>query len=207
MTSSTDIPAPNASLPTMKISKQALRRAVLLMVSPLVVYAVVRPIVSSDALGLAIAAAIPVLYSIVLAFVRRRIDPVAGLSAVGFSVACLISVLTGGSSLPLKLHEAFITFGIGVVLIIAVLIQRPVPIARLLRVPSPDRHIDSSIGAIVGGFLILHALLHFALAASLSTSSFLVAGRIIDWGTIAVGGLCLSVYLRRARTRRTPPDA
>lgn len=199
MSGRTDTPAPSPPFPNLIVSKNSLRRVALVMASPLLVYALVRPTVSSDALGLAIAAAIPVLYSIVLAVVRRRVDPLAGLSAVGFSVACLISVLTGGSSLPLKLHEAFITFGIGLVLVVAVLIRRPLPIARLLRVKPLDRQLDGPLGAIVGGFLMLHALLHFALAVSLSTSSYLVAGRIVDWGTIALGVLALSAYLRRAR--------
>jgi hypothetical protein len=179
------------------VSKASLRRGVLLMVVPLAVYALVRPFVSSDALGLAIAAAVPILYGIALAFLRRRIDLLAGLSAVGFWVAFLISVLTGGSALPLKLHEALITFGIGLVLVIAVLVRRPIPIARLLRIRFPDKQIDSSLGAALGGFLVLHALLHLALAVSLSTSSYLVAGRLISWGTIALGMLGISGYLRR----------
>lgn len=104
------------------------------------------------------------------------------------------------SSLPLKLHEAFITFGIGLILVIAVLIRRPIPIARLLRVPTGDNQLDRSLGVIVGGFLVMHALLHFALAVSLSTNSYLVAGRVIDWATIALGVLGLSAYVRRIRS-------
>jgi hypothetical protein len=197
-----DTPAPRSPFPDLMVSKDSLRRGGLVMVSPVVVYALVRPLVSSDALGLAIAAAIPILYSIVLGFARRRVDPIAGLSAIGFSLACLISVLTGGSSLPLKLHEAVITFGIGLVLVAAVLIRRPIPVARLLRVPSPDRQLDGSLGAIIGSFLILHALLHFALAVSLSTRSYLIAGRIINWSTIALGVLGLSAYVRRTRATK-----
>lgn len=198
MSGQTDMPATDTQLPDLKVSRNRLGRGALVMVLPLLVYGLVRPAVSSDALGLAIAAAIPVLYSIALAVARRRIDPLAGLSAVGFSVACLISVLTGGSSLPLKLHEAFVTFGVGIVLVIAALVGRPLPVARLVRVARPDRRLERSLGVIVGGFLVLHALLHVALAASLSTSSYLVAGRLINFGTIAIGVFALSAYrLRR----------
>jgi hypothetical protein len=56
----------------------------------------------------------------------------------------------------------------------------------------------------IGGFLVLHALLHFALAVSLSTSSYLVAGRIIDWSTVVLGILALAAYLRH--TRAAVPD-
>jgi hypothetical protein len=202
MSSQADTPATHPAFPDLMVSKDSLRRGVLLMVAPLVAYALLRPLVSSDTLGLAITAAIPILYSVALALLRRRMDFIALLSAVGFSLACLISVLTGGNALPLKLHTALITFGVGLVLLIAVLIHKPVPIARLLRVASPHMQLDSSLGAMIGGFLVLHALLHFALAVSLSTSSYLVAGRIIDWGTIALGVLGLSAYLRRSRAQR-----
>jgi uncharacterized membrane protein len=176
-------------------SKDSLRRGAVVLVTPVVVYALLRPVVSTDALALAIAAAIPILYSVVLALARRRVDPFAGISAVGFSVACLVSVLTGDSSLPLKLHEAFVTFGVGVVLVLAALIRRPLPIGRLLRT---DHRLDGSLGSVVGGFLILHALLHFALAVSLSTGSYLVAGRAVSWGTIALGVLALAAFRRRS---------
>jgi hypothetical protein len=172
------------------------RRSALVMLAPVVVYAIVRPLVSSDALGLGIAGAVPIMYSIGLAVVRRRVDPLVLVSAVGFSVACAISLLAGGSSLPLKLQEAPITFAIGMVLLIASMLRRPIPLARLMRVPSPNKNVDSSLGVVVGGFLMLHALLHLTLAVSLSTSSFLVLSKIIDWGTIALGVLALSIYRR-----------
>jgi hypothetical protein len=175
--------------------KQSLRRGVLVLIAPLLAYALLRPLVATDALALAIAAAIPILYGVALALARRRIDRVAGVSAIGFSIACAISVLTGGSALPLKLHEAFVTFGLGVALVVAALIRRPLPIGRLLRT---DRQLDGPLGAVTGGFLILHALLHFALAVSLSTSSYLVAGRAVSWGTIAFGVLALAAFRRRS---------
>ena len=178
------------------------RRALPLLVGPLVVYAVVRPLVSSSTLALGIAGAIPVLYSIVLAVVRRRIDLFALISGVGLSVACLVSALTGGSSLPLKVDEAVITFGIGLVLLIAALIRRPIPIAKLLRVPTPTKQTDGPLGVAVGGFLILHALIHIALAVSLSTSSYVGASRVVDWGTIALGVLGLAAYRRHVSRER-----
>jgi hypothetical protein len=193
-----DPPAADRPLPIPMASKDSLRRAAVVMVAPVLAYALVRPAVSSDALALAIAAAIPIVYGIALAFVRRRIDLLAVLSVLGFSLACLISVLTGDSSLPLKLHEAFITFGIGLVLVVGVLVGRPLPIGRLLRLHPPDKQLDRVLGAMVGGFLLLHALLHLALAASMSTSSYLVAGRVVDGGTLALGVVGLTSFLRRS---------
>ena len=188
-------------MPGLSHNRAALRRTALIMLAPVLAYAIVRPLVGSDALALGIAGAIPVVYSIGLAAVRWRIDPLALLTAIGFSLACLASVLAGGSSLPLKLHEAAITFGIALVTLVAVVIGRPLPAGRFLRVPSATRAIDSALGAMIGGFLVLHALVHLALAVSLSTGSYVVASRVVDWGTLAIGALGLSAWLRHLRER------
>ena len=186
-------------MPGFPRNRATLRRIALVMLAPVVAYGLVRPLVGSDALALGIAGAIPVVYSIVLAAVGRRIDPLAILTAIGFSLVCVASVLAGGSSLLLKLHEAAITFGIGLVMHVAVVIGQPLPAGRVLRLPSATKAIDSALGAMIGGFLVLHALLHLALAVSLSTSSYVVASRVVDWGTLAIGALGLSAYLRRLR--------
>jgi hypothetical protein len=191
-------------MPGVRRNRAALRRTALIVLAPLLAYGLVRPLVGSDALALGIAGVIPVTYSIVLAAARRRIDPLALLTAIGFSLASVASVIAGGSSLPLKLHEAAITFGIGLVMLVAVVIGRPLPAGRLLRIPSATKAIDSALGAMIGGFLVLHALLHLALAASLSTSSYIVVSRVVDWGTIAAGALVLSAYVRHLRARPTP---
>jgi len=195
--------SPAARMPGLGQHFKSRRRSVLVMLAPVLVYAIVRPMVSSDALGLGIAGAVPIIYSIGLGIACRRIDLLVLLSAVSFSIACLVSLLTGGSSLPLKLQEAPITFAIGMVLLIAPMIGHPIPLARLMRVPSPNKNIDSSLGVLLGGFLVLHALLHLTLAVSLSTSSFLVLSKVIDWGTVALGIPALSIYGRRLQTANT----
>jgi hypothetical protein len=196
--------SPISSAPGMQGDRRSMRRMAMSMLVPVVVYGLARPYVSSDALGLAIAGAVPILYSILLAVSRRRIDSLVLLSASGFLLACMISLLTGGSSLPLKLHEALITFTLGLVLLIATLIRRPVPLGGLLRVPSATKQIDSALGVMIGGFLVLHASLVMALAVSLPTSSYLVLSKVIGWGTLAAGGFALSVYLRRVRADTSP---
>ena len=179
--------------------RRQMRHAALLMLLPVLVYAAVRPLVSSDALGLAIAGGVPTLYSLALALVRRQVDPVALVSALGFAVACAVTLLSGGSSLPMKLQEAPITFGLGSVMLVAVLIRRPFAVGRLLRIPSASKRIDSSLGAVIGVFLMLHALVHVVLAVSLSTSGYLVTSRILDTGTLVAGLVALNVYVRRIR--------
>jgi hypothetical protein len=135
----------------------------------------------------------------------KRRSVLVMLAAVSFSIAGVVSLLTGGSSLPLKLQEAPITFVIGLVLLIAPMIGRPIPLARLMRVPSPNKNIDSSVGVLIGGFLVLHALLHLTLAVSLSTSSFVVLSKVIDWGTVALA--ILASRSTDGTYKRQPPRA
>lgn len=185
--------------------RRSLLSAALVLGVPAIAYLAVRPFVGSDTVALAVAGALPLGYDVVLVLWRRRIDPWAVLSSIGFALGCLASLLAGGSSLPLKLHEAAVTFVLGLVLLGAVLIRRPVPMGRLLRVPAADRRLDATLSVMVGGFLVLHALLHVALAVSMSTATFVVAGRLVNWATIALGGAALYAYLRRVR-RATPDD-
>jgi intracellular septation protein A len=176
-----------------------LRRAAVVLVAPLLVYLLLRPYVTSDAIALVLAGAIPSGYCLGLAVVKHRVDPLALISALGFVAACLVTVLANGSSLPLKLHEAVITFGVGIVLVAGVLVRRPLPVARLLRVVDAPDGLDRNLSLMIGVFLILHALAHLVLALSLPTSTYLVASRVVNWGSVAIGGIGLSAYLRRFR--------
>ncbi len=164
-----------------------------------VVYFAVRPAVGSDAAALAVAGVIPAAYAITAVVIRRRVELWAVLTAASFAVGCVASLLAGGSSLPLKLHEAAVTFVLGIVLLVAVLARRPLPVSRALKVPHAERSIDATLSVMVGSFLLLHALLHLALALILSTGAYLTAGRVVSWATLGIGALCLWVYLRRLR--------
>lgn len=171
-------------------------RRVAVFAIPAALYFAVRPFTDSDAVALAIAGAVALAYQMIVVLVRRRIDGWAVVSGIGFVLACVVSAIAGGSSLPLKLHEAGITFVLGLVLLVAALIGRPIPLERLLKAPTRD----AALGALIGAFLVLHALLHLALAIVLPTSTYVVAGRLINWGTLAIGAAVLSIYLRRLRT-------
>jgi hypothetical protein len=181
----------------------------LLMVSavPPIVYFAVRPFVSSDTAGLAISGAVPAAYTIAVVLVRRRVDLWGVLNTAGYALACVMSLLVGGSSLPLKLPEAAVTFLLGMILLGTVLVGRPLPAGRLLKVPHADRRLDATLSAMVGGFLILHALLTVTLALTLPTASYLIVGRAVNWATIAAGALSLYSYLLRLRHREAAPPA
>jgi hypothetical protein len=174
-------------------------RALAVPAMSVIVYFAVRPAVGSDAAGLAIAGAVPAAYAIVAVLLWRRVELWAAATAAGYALGCLASLLAGGSPLPLKLHEAAVTFLLGVVLLGAALVRRPLPVSRVLKVPRADRAADTALSVMTGGFLVLHALLNLALALTLSTAAFLTAGRAVSWAALAVGALCLYGYLRRLR--------
>jgi mannose/fructose/N-acetylgalactosamine-specific phosphotransferase system component IID len=100
-------------------------RSLMVPVASLIAYFVVRPLVGSDAAGLAVAGAVPAVCTIALVLAQRRVDLWAAAISVGYGVGCVVSLLAGGSSLPLKLHEAALTFLLGVVLLGAVLVRCP----------------------------------------------------------------------------------
>jgi hypothetical protein len=139
---------------------------------------------------------------------RRRVDLWAVLTSAGFALGCIASLLAGGSPLPLKLHEAAVTFLLGVILLGAVLARRPLPVGRVLKVPHADRQLETALNAMIGACLVLHALLTLTLALTLRTATYLTAGRAVNWAAIGVGALSLYCYLRRVRlhTPATPPS-
>jgi intracellular septation protein A len=162
---------------------------------PAVVYLAIRHFVHSDTEGLAIAGALPLLYSAIEVLRVRKMDWIAFVSGVSFIAACIATLISHGSSLPLKLQEAPITAIAGVVLIGAMLIKKPLPIARFIRMPA-ELKLDPSLNLLFGFFLVIHAALHIVLAITLPTSQFVMAARIVDWGGVLLFIVVLRTYLR-----------
>ena len=189
------------SAPCNRRRRQQAAQLLLLSAAGPVAYFAVRPFVGSDTAALAIAGAVPAAYTIAFVLLRRRVDPWSLLNAAGYALACAVSLLAGGSSLPMKLPEASVAFLAGMILLGAVLARRPLPVGRLLKVPHADQRLNATLSAMVGAFLVLHALLTLALAMTLPTATYLVAGRAVNWATIAAAGLSLYGYLLRLRRR------
>lgn len=71
----------------------------------------------------------------------RRVAWIALISAIVFVITVLVSLLSGGSALPIKLHSPVITGAAGLACVISVLVGRPLPaiLARLPAFSDPDR--------------------------------------------------------------------
>jgi hypothetical protein len=183
------------------VNRAAARKGLGIVVVPVLstlAYFLVRPWAGSDVVALAVSGALPAVWAVVRLVAWKKVDGWALLTAAGYGTACLLTVLTGGSKLPLELPETLVVFGVGVVLLVALAIRRPLPLARLLKVP--DRSAEAGLNAVVGAFLVLHSLLQLGLALVLPTGEFLTVGKLISWATIAAGVLCLWLYVKRLRS-------
>jgi hypothetical protein len=185
-------------------------------VLPWPVYLVVRPHVGSDGGALAVAAAIPVAAVLVRSARRRRIDAIGVSVLVAYVAAVALSVLFGGSSLPLKLRDVIALGVVGFGCLGSVLVRRPLLevilgwIARRngrppggwqdrLRDPLFRRDLTAAT-LLVGTLFVLATLIEIGLILTVSTSTFLaLAGPLGGITPIAaVAGAIALLQRRRA---------
>jgi hypothetical protein len=95
------------------------------LVLPLAAYLVIRAVIGSATGALAITEGIPAAWLLVVAIVRRQIDPIAVVSVVTVGIAFTAYALTGGDPLALKLRRGAVTGTIGVAALASIAIGRP----------------------------------------------------------------------------------
>ncbi len=167
-----------------------------------VAYLVVRPHVATDAVALALAGAIPVTWTAGRFAWRRRLDLVGVVATAGYASGLLVSLLTGGSSLPLEVHPLTLVEGAaGLVLLLSVAVGRPllpVVLGRFGQVHAASSRSLGMLTLFVGAALLVTTAIHLVLALTLPTATFLVANRFVDWALLAVGVARVLWYQRRA---------
>ena len=174
-------------------------------IGPVVVYAVLRPMVANDATALGIASALPILRLAIVWGVRRRVDGFAVFATLGLAVTIALSLWLGASALPIKLVHPAVTGTLGLALIASALLRRPLVLTllRYLRrgeeVPSePGRRTATLLTALLGLVLLGDAVVHVALALRVGTMSYLLDSR-----GVTIGVIVLLIVLRMAfRPRR-----
>jgi hypothetical protein len=181
---------------------------------PLLAYILIRPRVSTDAEALAIGGAIPVAWTIGIVAWRRHIDPIGVIAVLGFAGRLAISALSGGSALSLKLDPLLALEGvIGLIFLVSAAVRRPLlPAALQLlargnpkratvlsrAMSDPARRRSFTVGtALVGFLLVAHAAAHVILALSLSTGTYLVVARLVNWAVIGAGAAAFFWYRHR----------
>jgi hypothetical protein len=188
---------------------------------PLVLYALLRPLLASDAYALAIAGAIPAVRTMALWIGRRRIDWIGAYAVLGFAIALAVTVFLAGNAFLLKVHGSLLTGTIGLVLLISVAVRKPLlePLfqaftrgakgSRILEREAIDSASRQRIAqripimtTVIGLAFFGDALAHVILALTLPTATFLVLSRL---ATIVIlgGGVASLSWMRRHNTSLT----
>lgn len=166
--------------------------------------------------ALAVAEALPLLWVLVYAVWRRRIEPVGALAVAGFAVALLLTIVLGGSSRPLELHRALFPGMVGLACLVSLGLGRPLlwsvavkrgradpETATRSELDAPGaRHVLVVVTAIVGVFLTADAATQVTLAFTVSTSTFGVVSHVASWAIIGKGIAAGALYLHRVRSRK-----
>ena len=174
------------------------------LVLPLVAYLIIRGLTGSSIGALAITDAVPSAWLLVVGIARRRVDPVAVLSATTVMIALAAYALTGGDPLAIKLRRGAVTGTIGIAGLASVALGRPLlllvaeNVAKLnpdrpemgARLAQPDRRrMITILTAIIAASFAIDGASQIALALTVPTASFVpdsTAARIAVLGTGAV---------------------
>lgn len=95
------------------------------LVLPLVAYVIIRALTGSSIGALAITDALPSAWLVAVGLARRRVDPVAVVSATTVTIALAAYALTGGDPLAIKLRRGAVTGMIGIAALASVALGRP----------------------------------------------------------------------------------
>ena len=191
---------------------------------PLVAYLIIRALTGSSTGALAITDAVPSTWLIVVGITRRRIDPIAVLSATTVMLALAAYAITGGDPLAIKLRRGAVTGTIGIAALASVALGRPLlllvaeNVAKLnsdrpemaARLADPGRRrVVTILTAIIGVTFAIDGASQIALALTVPTTSFVAdstGARIAVLGTGAVGTIrYLRLQKKRVDRRPRPP--
>lgn len=185
------------------------------VVAPWAVYLILRRHVGSDTEALAIGGAIPAAWVLVRLALTRRVDWLALAAVTAFAVVLMVSVLSGGSALPLKLRYSVTTGAMGLACVVSALARRPLPLLlarvrglydseRASRIEqafaAPDRRRKLTVATgLFGVTLLVDAAVRAVLAVTLPTAEFLAVSGVTSWAIVGAGVALLLIYLRRGR--------
>jgi hypothetical protein len=196
----------------------ALASLIVNFVAPLAAYYLIRPHTGSSALALAVSGAIPIVWTLALLAVRRRLDPLGVISVVTFGLGVLVSWASGGNALALELQEPVLTGLLGLACLVSVAINRPLHpvILRWLGRNNP-RYTDIArraehrnsmvITAILGLTLAAHAAALVILAVTQPASTFVALQHPVGLPILGVGLAAIFLYRSRMQAGQPGPHA
>ena len=187
-------------------------------IAPFVTYLIVRPQVESNAMALAITFAVPVAWAGFSALWHWRLDLDGSLTIGAYGLALVVTVLSGGSALPLELRAGAETGAIGLACLVSVVLRQPLLLLglRLLArrngrrsgrwpgasAPPRMRHTFSVLTVLVGVGFLIEAASQVALALVLPTLVFVAVSLPVRF---AIYGSGAGLYLAfRGHWRSAP---
>ena len=189
---------------------------------PIAAYLVLRQVLHSDGYALGISEILVLGWTLAVGR-RRGLNPVVVATAVILAIALVLTVLAGGSALPLKLRRGAITGPLGLACLISVAVGRPLlPVlldlgsqsgparfaARLGRVrASLSDAAATGLTAIVGLTLLADAVVQVTLAFTISTTVFVAITGLVRLALAAVGLVACFVYIRTQRPAPLEPGS
>ncbi len=183
---------------------------------PIVIFDLARPHLG-DVRALIASSGPPIVWSLGLLAIKRRVDAVSTLVLTGIALS-LLAFLGGGSVRFLQLREKLVTVTIGSVFLVSAAIRKPLIYylarATILRRSAseaeafvalrdnPHFRRTMTVLTLVWGFgLIAEAAVATLLVLNISVHDYLVVGPILGYGTTGALGLWSFLYFRRARRR------
>jgi len=181
----------------------------------LAAFFVLRSALGNATTALAITDGIPLLWLVAVGLLHRRLERLALIPVVVFTVALVASIAFGGSALPLELRRSVFPGAVGLACLISLAIRRPLLLEAATRVPRPGQLADAEnllerpgsrraltvLTAIAGVTGLADAIAQVVLALTLSTSQFVAAAHVASYVIIGGGLLVAVVYVRWTRAR------
>jgi hypothetical protein len=180
-------------------------------VLPLVAYLIIRALTGSSLGALAVTDAVPSVWLLAVGIARRRVDPIAVLSATTVMIALAAYALTGGDPLAIKLRRGAVTGTIGIAGLASVALGRPLlllaaeNVAKLgterpeisAKLAQPGRRrVLAILTAIVAGTLAIDGASQIALALAVPTTSFVADSTAARIAVLGTGAVLTARYLR-----------
>ena len=186
------------------------------LVLPWLAYLIIRSLIGSPVGALAITDAVPATWLLVVAIARRRIEPVAVLSAATVFIALAAYAITGGDPVAIKLRRGAVTGAIGVTALISVTLGRPLlllvaqNVAKLnpdrpelaAKLAEPDRRrMLTILTAIIGATFVTDGASQIILALTVPTGRFVADSTGARIAVLGTGAVITIQYLRTQKKR------
>jgi hypothetical protein len=214
---------PGPPKPSGRAALAGLASVAINFVAPLLAYHLIRPHTGSSAMALALSGAIPVIYTLAILAVRRKLSALGVICVALFAVGVLISWISGGNTLAMELQDPALFGAFGVACLVSIAVGHPlhqVILRAMGRSNSrytevADRAAASGTSmvstAIIGLAFLAHAVAVTVLALTQTTSTFLALQNPVGLPFLGLGVLGLFIYATRQQTRQraaattTPP--